>query len=149
LHMKLKKAKKEKKPYQSPALPGEEESQPLAVLRLHWKKIFFGAAAAVLLIWGLAVLGDSVIGHAKHWVTALAGYEQLPVRIEAQATFVREEIPLPGAAGGVVVTLTEPGARVGAGQPYALVCGDKRGAEALSRRRELEQRLRRCEIYWQ
>ena len=132
---------KPKKDYQSPVPPGED-LQPPAVLRLHWKKLFFGTAAAVLLIWGLAVLGDSLVGHSKHWVTELAGYERLPVRIEAQATFVREEIPLPGAAGGVVVTLTEPGVRVGAGQPYALVCGDKRGAEALSRRRELEQRLR-------
>ena len=132
---------KPKKTYESPLPPGEE-AQPLAVLRLHWKKIFFGAAAAVLLIWGLAVLGDSLIGHGKHWVTELAGFVQMPVRIEAQATFVREEIPLPGAAQGVVVTLTEPGTRVGAGQPYALVCRDAGEAEALSRRRVLEQRLR-------
>ncbi|MCL1951541.1 MAG: hypothetical protein FWF60_01805 [Oscillospiraceae bacterium] len=132
---------KQRQSDQPPAPPGEEP-QPLAVLRLHWKKFFFGTAAAVLLIWGLAVLGDSVIGHAKHWVTALASYERLPVRIEAQVTFVREEVPLPGAAGGVAVTLTEPGTRVGAGQPYALVCRDSRGAEALSRRRVLEQRLR-------
>jgi len=139
---------KSKKPYQSPApsgvapAPPGEETQPLAVLRLHWKKFFFGTAAAVLLIWGLAVLGDSVLGHAKHWVTALAGYEQLPVRIEAQVTFTRDEIPLPGAADGVVVTLTEPGTRVGAGQPYALVCRDGNDAQALSRQRVLEQRLR-------
>ncbi|MCL2299518.1 MAG: hypothetical protein FWC27_05165 [Firmicutes bacterium] len=131
---------KPKKPYQSP-VPLGEEAQPLAVLRLHWKKIFFGAAGAVLLVWGLAVAGDSLLGHSKHWVTALAGYEQLPVRIEARATFARSEVPLPGAAQGVVVTLTEPGARVGAGQPYALVCRDSREAEALSRRRVLEQRL--------
>jgi len=131
------------KPEKNDAAPvfSPEEAQPLAVLRVHWKKFFFGTAAAVLLVWCLAVLGDSLIGHAKHWVTALAGYEQLPVRIEAQVTFVREEMPLPGAAGGVVVTLAEPGARVGAGQPYALVCQDSRGAEALSRRRVLEQRL--------
>jgi len=132
---------KPEKTYQSPVPPGEE-AQPLAVFRLHWKKFFFGTAAVVLAVWGLAVLGDGLIGHAKHWVTARAGYEQLPVRIEAQVIFVREEVPLPGAAGGVVVTLTEPGTRVGAGQPYALVCQDNLGAQALSRRRVLEQRLR-------
>jgi len=131
---------KPEKTAQSSAPPGEE-AQPLAVLRLHWKKFFFGAAAAVLLIWGLAVVGDSLIGRNKHWVTQLAGYVRQPVTIAAQAVFVREEILLPGAAGGVVLTLAEPGARVGAGQPYALVCQDSRDAEALSRRRVLEQRL--------
>ncbi|MDR2686598.1 MAG: hypothetical protein LBB75_02510, partial [Oscillospiraceae bacterium] len=133
---------KPKKPYQSPALPGEEESLPLAVLRLHWKKIFFGAAAAVLLIWGLAVVGDGLAGRSRHWVTQLAKYESQPVTIGAPATFVREEMPLPEAAGGVVVPLMEPGTRVGAGQAYALVCPDGRGAEALSRQLVLEQRLR-------
>ena len=133
---------KPKKPYQSPALPGEEESLPLAVLRLHWKKIFFGAAAAVLLIWGLAVVGDGLVGRSRHWVTELAGYQSRPVTISAPAIFVREEIPLPGAADGVVVTLMDPGARTGAGQAYALVCPDGRVAEALSRQLILEQRLR-------
>jgi len=129
-----------KKPYQPPAL--EEESLPLAVLRLHWKKIFFGAAAAVLLIWGLAVVGDGLVGRSRHWVTELAGYESQPVTITAPAIFVREEMPLPEAAGGTVVPLTEPGTRVGAGQAYALICRDDQDAGALSRQLVLEQRLR-------
>jgi len=142
---------KPKKPYQSPALaqrtigaalPGEEESLPLAVLRLHWKKIFYGAAAVVLLIWGLAVVGDGLVGRGRHWVTALAGFESQPVTISALAIFVREEIPLAGAAGGTVVPLTEPGTRVGVGQAYALVCPDGHGAEALKGQLVLEQRLR-------
>ena len=133
---------KSKKPYQPPALPGEEESLPLAVLRLHWKKFFFGAAAIVLLIWGLAVVGDGLVGRSRHWETELAGYQSRPVTISAPALFVREETPLPGAAGGTVVTLAEPGTRVGAGQAYALVCPDGQAAEALSRQLILEQRLR-------
>jgi len=96
----------------------------------------------VLLIWGLAVLGDGLVGRGKHWVTEQAKYREYPVTITAQAAFVREEIPLPGAAQGVAVTLMEPGARVGAGQAYALVCQDSHGAEVLSRQRVLEQRLR-------
>jgi len=133
---------KPNKPDQAPALPGEEESLPLAVLRLHWKKFFFGAAAAVLLIWGLAVVGDGLVGRSRHWVTQLAKHESLPVTISAQAIFVREEMPLPGAAGGAVVPLAEPGTRVGAGQAYALVCPDGDGAGALRRQLDLEQRLR-------
>ena len=133
---------KPKKPYQSPALPGEEESLPLAVLRLHWKKIFYGAAVIVLLIWGLAVVGDGLVGRGRHWATELAGYESQPVTISAPAIFVREEMPLPGAAGGTMVPLMEPGTRVGAGQAYALVCPDDHGAEALKRQINLEQRLR-------
>jgi len=133
---------KPKKPYRPPALPGEEESLPLAVLRLHWKKIFYGAAAAVLLIWGLAVVGDGLVGRGRHWVTQLAGYESQPVTIVAQAIFVREELPLAEAAGGTVVPLMEPGTRVGAGQAYALVCPDGHGAEALKGQIILEQRLR-------
>jgi len=133
---------KPEKPKQAPSLPGEEESLPLAVLRVHWKKLFFGAAAAVLLIWGMAVVGDGLVGRSRHWVTQLAQYETQPVTIGAQAIFVREEMPLPGAAQGTVVTLAQPGARTGAGQAYALVCQDGRGAEALSRQLVLEQRLR-------
>ena len=135
------KPKKPEKPVKTPSLPGEEESLPLAVLRLHWKKIFFGAAAAVLLIWGLAVAGDSLIGRSRRWVTETAGYVNQPVVISAQASFVREELPLPAGSGGVAVTLAQRGVRVGAGQPYALVCPDSGNAEALSRQLVLEQRL--------
>ena len=131
-----------KNPKQSPALPGEEESLPLAVLRVHWKKFFFGAAAIVLLIWGLAVVGDGLVGRSRHWVTQLAQYETQPVTIGAQAVFVREETPLPAAAGGTVVPLMEPGVRVGAGQAYALVCQDGHGAGALRLQLAMEQRLR-------
>jgi len=131
-----------KKLKQAPALPGEEESLPLAVLRVHWKKFFFGAAAIVLLIWGLAVVGDGLVGRSRHWVTQLAQYETQPVTISAQAVFVREETPLPGAADGMVVTLMDPGARTGAGQAYALVCQDGHGAGALKLQLAMEQRLR-------
>ncbi|MCL2495587.1 MAG: hypothetical protein FWE98_08070 [Oscillospiraceae bacterium] len=123
-------------------LPGEEEPLPLAVLRLHWKKIFYGAAAAVLLIWGLAALGDSLFGRSGHWVTQLAQYGSEPVKINAQAFFVREELPLPGAAGGTAVPFAQPGERVGKGQAYALVCPDDAAAGVLKRQMVLEQRLR-------
>ena len=124
------------------ALPGEEEPLPLAVLRQHWKKIFYGAAAAVLLIWGLAALGDGLFGRAGHWVTQLAQYGSEPVMIYAQAVFVREELPLPGSAGGTAVPLLEPGERVGKGQAYALVCPEDGAAGVLKRQMVLEQRLR-------
>ena len=129
------------KPPQTPSSLPPDDPQPLAVLRTHWKKFFFGAAGTVLLIWGLAVVGDGLIGRSKHWVTELAGFVRQPVTISAQALFVREETPLPGAAQGTVVPLTEPGARVGKGQPYALVCRNAADAETLRRQRMLEQRL--------
>lgn len=121
-------------------LPGEE-IQPLAVLRLHWKKIFFVAAGVVLLVWGVAVIGDSLVGRGGNWVTDQASYVRQDVTLDAQVTFVREEVPLSSSGDGVVFMLTQPGHRVGAQQAYALVCGSRSDAENLSRQEMLEQRL--------
>ncbi len=130
-----------KKTYQSPITP-EEEALPLAVLQTHWKKIFFIAAAVVLLIWMVAVFGDSLIGRSKHWVTEQAKYVEKPVVLHADVIFIREESLLPGNTSGVLVMQVESGMRVGANQPYALVCQNQSDAELLAQQRVLEQRLR-------
>ncbi|MDR2753019.1 MAG: hypothetical protein LBB50_01770 [Oscillospiraceae bacterium] len=131
---------KEKKPYVSPVLP-EDAHLPLAVLRLHWRKIFFAAAAVIVLVWGVAVVGDFVLTNSKRWVTAQAKYVDKQVTISANMLFVRDEIPLENNATGIVVMQAVAGERVGAARSYAVVCESGQDAEALSRQKTLEQRL--------
>jgi len=130
-----------RKPYQSPT-PPEDEFQPLAVLRLHWKKIFFISAGVILLVWGIAVVGDAVAGRAGRWATDKAEYVRQRVVLNADVLFVREELPLEESGGGTVVPQVQPGERVARGESYALVCASSQDAETLSRVRALEQRLR-------
>ena len=131
-----------RKPYQTP-VPPEEEFQPLAVLRLHWKKIFFVSAGVILLVWGVAVVGGAAARRAGRWVTDRAVYTSQPVTLNAEALFIREEMPLEeSAARGTMVPQVQPGERVGQGQCYVLVCAGGEDAETLSRVHALEQRLR-------
>ncbi|MDR0531983.1 MAG: hypothetical protein LBG83_07965 [Oscillospiraceae bacterium] len=125
---------------QNPA-PPEDEFQPLAVLRLHWRKIFFICAGAIFLLWGVAVIGDAVVSRAGRWVTVRAEYVEQKIALAVEVTFVREETLLRQDTNGVVVPLVQAGQRVAAGQAYAAVCADTRDAEALSRQRALEQRV--------
>jgi len=129
------------KPYQSPT-PPEEEFQPLAVLRLHWKKIFFISAVVIVLIWGIAVVGDAVTSRTGRWVTDKTEYIRQRVVLHAEVLFVREELQLGEGGGGTVVPQVQPGERVGRGQSYALVCASSQDAEVLSQVHGLEQRLR-------
>lgn len=131
-----------RKPYQPPT-PPEEEFQPLAVLRLHWKKIFFISAGVILLVWGIAVVGGAVVRRAGRWVTEKAVYVSQPVSLHAEALFIREELLLDeSAARGTMAPRVQPGERVGRGQSYVMVCADEGDAETVSRIRALEQRLR-------
>ena len=120
----------------------EEDNQPLAVLRLHWRKIFFISAAVILLIWAVAVLGESIVSQGGRRVTASARFAQMPVTLSAQVTFVRDEIALTAPDDGIVVMLVEPGDRVALEQNIAVLCDDLQQAEALSQQVVLEQRLR-------
>jgi len=129
-----------RKPYESPVAP-EDEFQPLAVLRLHWKKIFFASAGVILLIWGVAVIGGAIASRAGRWVTEHAEFTQEGVALGAEALFVREEMLLDENADGTVVPQIQAGESVGKGKSYALVCANGEDAEALSRKNALEQRL--------
>lgn len=122
------------------SLPGEE-AQVLAVLRPHWKKIFFVSAAVILLVWGVAVIGDSILGRSSRAVTAQAVYDSKQVTISAEVTFVRDEIRLPASGEGVVVMLADAGERVAAQQSLAMVCDSRTHAEALAKQQDLERRL--------
>ena|GEM_PF-2124551 len=130
------------KNYKSPTAPQEEDNQPLAVLRLHWKKIFFAGAAIILLIWAIAVLGEGLLSAGGRRVTAPARFAQMPVTVSAQVTFVRDEIALRNTGDGIVVMLVEPGDRVAVDQRMAVLSGNLQQAEALSQQTALEQRLR-------
>ena len=130
------------KNYKSPTVPQEEDNQPLAVLRLHWKKIFFASAAIILLIWAVAVLGEGLLSQTGRRVTAPARFAQMPRTVSAQVTFVRDEIALPQADDGIVVMLVEPGERVAVEQRMAVLSEDLQQAEAVSQQATLEQRLR-------
>ena len=129
-----------RKPYESPVAP-EDEFQPLAVLRLHWKKIFFISAGVILLVWGVAVIGEAIASRAGRWVTERAEFTREDVTLGAEALFVREELLLDESGSGTVVPQIQAGESVGKGQSYALVCASGEDAEALSRKNALEQRL--------
>ena len=131
-----------KKPYAPPPGPPEEENLPLAVLRTHWQKIFFVSAGVILLVWGVAVVGDGLVNYGRRSVTAKAEYAEIPVSVHAEVTFVRDERIIPGSDSGIVVVRVDAGDHVGAGQALATVCGDPQDAEALSKQAALEQRLR-------
>ncbi|MDR1927058.1 MAG: hypothetical protein LBQ33_00275 [Oscillospiraceae bacterium] len=122
------------------AAPGEEENQVQAVLRLHWKKIFFISAAGILLVWCVAVLGDFFISRGRAQ-TALALYTEQRVTLDTEMTIVREERLLYREADGTVVSLAEAGERVAGGQIYATVCENEAQAEAFTQKQTLEQRL--------
>ena len=132
---------KEKKNYQSPTVQ-PEENQPLAVLRLHWKKIFFIAAAVILLIWAVAVLGEGLMSQGGRRTTAQARFAQRPVTIRADVTIVRDEMLFSAGDDGIVVMLAEAGERIAAQQNIAVLCNDEQQAEAFAQRNALEQRLR-------
>ena len=129
-----------RKPYESPVAP-EDEFQPLAVLRLHWKKMFFISAGVILLIWAIAVIGGAIASRAGRWETERAEYTMERVTLAADALFVREEMLLNESGSGTVVPQVQAGGRVGKGQSYALVCANVQDAETLSRKNALEQRL--------
>jgi len=130
---------KEKKPYTPPV--SDDDPQPLAVLRLHWKKIFFVCAGAILLIWGVAVLGDFALSHSRRWVTQRAEYAAQRVVLSAQAIFAREELVLEGQPGGGMVMLAGAGERVAKDESYAVLCHSGQDAENMRRLQTLEQRL--------
>lgn len=122
--------------------PSEDENQLHALVRLHWKKAFFSCAAVLLVIWGVAVVGDYAIRRGGAQKTELARYIEYPVAIDAAVTLVREETLLRGDAQGKLFPLVEAGERVAIGQEYAAVCASEQDAEALARKAALEQRLR-------
>ncbi|MDR2525692.1 MAG: hypothetical protein LBC83_05885 [Oscillospiraceae bacterium] len=124
----------------SPA-SGENEPEQGALLRLHWRKVFFACAAAVLTLWMLGVLGDSIIRKGGGLQTEIAEPTAFPLLIETEMTFVRNEIPLLGTAGGRLVPLVAVGERVAVGQSYAAACSGEQDAATLLRMQSLEQRL--------
>ena len=88
------------------------------------------------------MVGDGVLNLSGRLVTAQAKFEGKQVSIGAQALFVREEMPMPSGSEGIVVMMADAGDRVATGQNLAMVCGDGRDAEALTKQTALEQRLR-------
>jgi len=121
--------------------PPEDDPQPLAVLRLHWKKFFFVSAGVILLIWGVAVVGDFALSHSRRWVTQQAEFTTQRVVLSAQALFAREELVLREQPGGVTVMRAGAGERVAKDESYAMSCKSGRDAEAMRRLQALEQRL--------
>ncbi|MCL2106940.1 MAG: hypothetical protein FWH26_07805 [Oscillospiraceae bacterium] len=124
-----------------PPVPKDDDLQVLAVLRLHWKKIFFISAAVILAIWGLAVVGDYALNYGGQRVTELAWPTEHDLTLTAEVTIVRDEVLLPEMAAGTLVPLVESGERVAAEQEYAVLCSDTAQAEAFVRQRALTQRL--------
>ena len=116
--------------------------EALAVLQKHWKKLFFVAATIVILIFMVAIVGESLLSQGGRRVVASAQFAQMPVSITAQVTFVRDEILLPQAEDGMLVMLVEPGDRVALEQNVAVLSRSPQQAEALAQHQALTQRLR-------